>query len=1524
MASRGTFGFRSAKQPEREDKKSKTSLSLSRTSSTTSSAMSASKLPTQSTSFFSRSKHSKAKPDAKQTAPASSSIPTSGGQSLVNISATRNEASGILDVGPAQSIGDGSSVGTTTIQTKSGKSRNVLRRKAPSIEQRIGYARTESSASSHESTPFRQYLANQSSAGGYVSSEPRSILGVATPQIPAPSGLGLGSEFATSSSHMATYNNRKNPQASSTPTLPPPTPTHAQDSGSSTRRSESPGAFSRTSTPTSMSSQSPGVPTPVKPPARARTTSPTRSRPPVTRSRFADRLMQQEDHNISRNTGLSAVRESGTSSSSSSTMKPESRAGSIRPGNTELPSPQAITPPSRTPSQREGFPQRKGSLKYGQEQRRQNALQMAGPSPDTTTSQGGSSELRLGSPPPRPSREGVPQLDVDVTAPPGQSRLQASVSISSGRARGSSDTQSPDSESAPIRAARPGIGHSPSTTSSAQPSRMPSPSLAVAGPKPSALVGSSQSRPSPSLETGVSRSRIIKDPSPQSASSTKSSSRFGFFSRRTKSPMETTATEKAGKASKKGPAAGTGHEGYGKYARRGRSGSVATSSSRGRSTSSTSIGPTSSSRKSSSASYDEPELDEFYRDRLTPKAIIGGGQAAEESSDPYITKSPQSSVGNLDSAAPTMPALQTRTPRTEVYAPEPTHKLHHVNKRLPQREGDSMRALSTQPYLPSGAPTLATRRSLHRSQLLQGAEPLRIPAPINTEATAPAALDSRETFQSSALQTDRSVLMAQDISEGHEGNWLKSTKSSKPKKSPRKWNFFQRTHAPPKKAAVPSAPRSDDDQFDMRERSVVALRTQEPRQLPFYALIDSSEQENTDESALGQITRTNSQINQFGSVSTTRSRDISPVKQQQKQSLLLPSPPNIPTEFPKLPAATPTDAPPALPQSIPTQVDEPAAPSEPRKPRLQQVGRIPRVVSKRDRIHRPPPQSFSRPRPYTPRQEDLPASAPAHRERASSEANERPTLGIQTEMIPQRPWGSQGSATPASAPVKLNETFDQGAIRGEFLTFPTRIGSSVSGSSSSGILTLANTTAVVPRPGVAPDEDEIWNEYNEFLDTVSSPSSLQNDNVNPLDRKQRKQLHPALLQIGKEFFATGSKADSPEKKQASTYPPASAAPNRGLPSPPKKAKMLEVPPTPGTISDLLAGYVDRDSTISKHHSRSTTSRYSNSSIESEADSLADLEARGQQPILAPTMTTPQRLSQIYLRRDALLASRWLSFDRVLFSPAHFELQFNPKDRVLVLDGLGNDEWSYYCAENYPGAIVYNLSPIIRSDSVPTIQIPGVPAPPQNHKHIHHSSLNRLFPFPQGFFTAAVFRFPAATSDAAYYNAISEFRRVLRPGGYLEMSMLDIDMVNMGSVTRRALRGIKERKQALDREVSLKPLSDNVQKMLGKKGFENLNRCTLDVPVAGQVNNSRADSFDEASGKSLPKVGSSSSRGSGSIAKNLAKVGRWWFSSCYEVGLGRSIWEDKALLAECEARETGFKLLLCYAQKPLYKRRTRSF
>lgn len=1562
MASRGAFGFRSAKQPEREEQKERPSGSLMRKASITSSA-SSSKLPAQSTSFFSRNKQSRTRADPPAPkVPTTSSIPIADGQVSINIGSSRSEPGVPLRAEPLRTPAMGVSSTNTTVQTKSGKPRNVLRRKAPLIDQRSGYERTESSASSYELPHQGQARETRSSPGVYTDSNPRSLLGTITmpptqniPLAYAPSSIGSGSEFATSSSRMATFNSRKTPPPSaSTPSIPPPTPTLGHDSGSSTRRSESPGAFSRASTPTSMSSQSPGVPTPAKVPVRKRQLSPTKSRPPVSRSKYADRLLQNEDNNLlSQSRGLTAVRESATSSSSSSTVKPESRAGShSKQGGQDRSSPRSSTPPSRAnskttgTSQRGDFLQRQGSLTTVSEPQPRIAARSADPLPEHQTrdiSVAKSSRSRI--PPPRPSREGVPGLSSSIISAPGTSLRHLPQLQTATTRRGASSERERSGVDAGTGMARPigtSFGRSPSSASSTTPlSRLPSPNPSAGRPSPSISSETFRSREPSSTSTGTGGPRALKDPSPSGSASTTSSRRFGFFSKRTRSPLETTVTDKADKSVKKGPAAGTGHEGYGKYARRGRSGSVTTNASRGRSTSSTSIRRTPSSRKSSLTSREEPELDEFYLDRLAPRTISGGGQAAECSvtePDVYLPQSSQSSLSTFSggqSSTSGGPPMYHRDARLEWSGDQtPMHNLRHDYRRLPHREETSTDSMIVQTgHMSGGIPNLATRRSLHRSQLLSGADPVKIPARIKTEDIAPSpAMDSQDTYQSSAPQTGNTVPSTDDISEGHEGNWLKSRSRGKPTKSPKKWNFFHRTQPSPRRAPVPAAPVSDEDAGNVQELQATVSRLPESRPVPFYALIDTSEQEGLDRFVRVQ----NSSKLQQGS--TSPERRASPEIPRRELSMLLPSPPKLMAEFPTLAPASASH-----PRNAQDATVQPAAQREAdlpktRKPRLQQVGRIPRVVSKRDRPHRPPPQSFSRPRPYTPRTAEEEAASSALVTLGPSaegfRAAEQQPLEAQNEVHFSDPWASPDSTKSPSASTGLQSQADRSEAKDEFLSFPPRIGSEVSrvsGSSSSG--TLAFATAVIPAPEAALEEDEVWNEYNEFLDTVESPASLSRQNTNsPEKRSRKRQWTPAPLQVRKESSTTAS-SDSAGKKQEQsfTYPPATA-PTRDLPSPPKRSNLLDLPPTPGTgsrtISDLLAGYGDRNRN-SDRSMRPISSRYSTSSIESEADELASREySYGVRTHPSPAMTAAQRLSQIYLRRDALLASRWLSFDRVLFSPAHFEIRSNSKDRVLVLDGLGNDEWSYYCAENYPDAQVYNLSPVQRKGEPAAIShIAGALKSPENHRHIHHASLDRPFPFPQDFFTAAVFRFPAAASEAAYLNAISEFKRVLRPGGFLEMSMLDIDMVNMGNLTRRALRELKQRKTNIQPEISLKPLSDNIQKMVGRKGYENLNRCMLDVPVAGQINNSRTESLDEAS-KLSPKP--AAERHEGTIAKNLAKVGRWWFTSCYETSPfpvhepSKSIWTDESLLAECEARETGFKLLLCYAQKPATRRRTRSF
>ena len=1025
--------------------------------------------------------------------------------------------------------------------------------------------------------------------------------------------------------------------------------------------------------------------------------------------------------------------------------------------------------------------------------------------------------------------------------------------------------------------------------------------------------------------------RPAKDPSPLSASSSKSSSRFGLFTKRTRSPLDIVAYENPDKSAKKGPAAGTGHEGYGKYARRGRSGSISTSASRGRSTSTNSAGRTPISRKSSFTSRDDHEMDEFLRERLAPVVMTRGGRATDSrtfGSTHHPTSSGESAAALTSNEilhAKGGPLSRQMPMRSETpgRGPANAHYLRRDHRRLPDRKDNPEYQVEEQKegYVNSSyrEPTLAVRRSAHRSHLFgKEVEDLKIPAPIDTRAAAASpSMDSHDAVQSSLGRTASTLRFHDDDPEEPEGNWLKSQTRAR-SRSPRKWAFFQRAQASPRQPVEEFAPPSENDQNSVRELPATVSSLPESRSVAFYALLDGSEQEGSNQIGDIQAAERDQFDNQSAVPASLSAHDNSP-QQDHRLSTPLPSPPRLAAEFSNLRGPLSPSVVLRPPDATTAEV-KPAPLPEPKKPRLQQVGRIPRVVSKRDRPHKPPPQSFSRPFARRPTlANEAPNTAPAG---LAQDYVERPLLGIQTEVIPSNPWGDQDSAKPVSAPVKPSESFYR-TEKEEFLAFPPRIGSEVSGSSSSGILSLVGTIAVVPEPGTAPDEDEVWNEYNEFLDTVESPAPLAGESKNPMETiLQKKGWAPEPLHIRKVSSGTGS-ASSTDNILSATYRGVSA-PTRPLPNLPNRAELHDSRPlaTPVKISGLLAEHSDRNisGAITRRLSLSSGSRYSTSSIESNPDLLAGRENKQKHkftPLLAAESHTGPFI-QSNLRFDALMISRWLSFDRVSFSPALVAEKDSQKDRVLVLDGLGNDDWSFYCAETYVDVDIFNLSP--KPASSPHI---GALQLPKNFHQVQHADLRKHFPFATGFFTAAVFRFPAAMSEDAYFRSISECKRVLRPGGYLELSILDIDMVNMGNLTRRALGELKYNMGISQPEVLLKPLSDSLQKMVKQSGFEDLNRCVVNVPVAGHISRSRSrsGSLDEDSGTLGALRKEASGKGDGGLAKSLAVVGRWWFTRCYEMitqpyrDLESSLWNDEALLEECEKRETVFKLLLCYARKP---------
>ncbi|KAL8646484.1 MAG: hypothetical protein Q9226_006834, partial [Calogaya cf. arnoldii] len=1467
MASWGTHGSRSAKGAEKEKEKDRSRIpiiGLSRKASVTSTT-STSKT---STSWFSRGRRKQAAEPPQP--PATSSLPTRTNRSTKPAELAVPIRSEPLSRQRQPTSNPG--LGTTASKPSSStyvpdiedRQRNILMRKPSSIGQRSRYARTESSLVSGEPLVPR-YQDHMCSPDTSAEQYSGSVFGVALPATSEsssylPTRTGELPHQATSSSRMDTYNARQAPKTPNPQLLPPLAPSFANSSGSSTtRRSESPGSFSRTSTPTSISSYSPGIPVTTKSPLRARQISPTRSRPPVTRNWQGS--TSKQELNTDTSPGLSAVQELATSSSSSSTVRGNQSSQHLKQHWNRAPA-----PTQQFPSQREGtskldFPAQAASRNVATSH---SESQSRAPTHDSFSHVAlSASQFPSKTPPPRPSREGTPRLE-DVVIPSPIIRSNLSRLDTTGHKRRES-LEKPLFPSAsriePSSTNRSFSEHSASNDRSrlAKSSRLPSPELAT--------VGSSQTWPAekPSIRStthhGASRSRNTsrgREPSPLSAETGKSTSRFGFFSRRT-SPVRNLRSESIEKPVKKGPAAGTGHEGYGKYARRGRSGSAGTSASRGRSSSSNgttaSIVRTPNSRKSSFTGRDQPEMDDFLRERLSPVIISGGRVSSDQrnsGADLYRTSSGASSASVVSSDNSSLRKAQLPSQNRfagSTMVINSTTSSRRASKSLPRGQGvsDSVISSGAEDNAASTRPTLATRRSMHRSQLLKEDDSVRVPAPINTRAVAPSpSFNSRDTLQSSALRTDSSLQLTDDISEGREGNWLRSKKAEKPAKSPSKWNFFQRANAAQKKS---STRRPSQDRERPQEVPVAITPCPEARSVAYYAMIDNNGQDVDDAEALvpnlKDIERLQPSLSGYEPTVDDHNSAASR-RHEHKQSMLLPSPPTMAGEF------TNVQGPPSPKVLFRQPVPVPQPPVEDRKPirkpsesRLQQVGRIPRVVSKRDREYKPPLQSFSRSFARGPSVPEQPPTFDSYHNQRP-EMTERPILGVQTERIPSDPWGDPASAKPASAPARPQAppyTRD----REEFMIMPQRINSEMSGSSSSGIMSFVLAPADKKQSGNLPHEDEVWNEYDDFLDTVESPAPLTVDpfeNISKRNSPPKHRMAPAPLQIRK-----GSSASSTHSTPAQELPPITVAPTSALPSPPSRMALLSpnMASSPMSFTDFIAGYGDRNrsSAISNLRQSSVSgSHYSQASIHSIASSSAEQKRHTQ---IMAEKTRNSSNSQSNLRFSALMTSKWLSFGRVLFSPAHNDILESTKqtpNRVLVLDGLGNDDWSFYCALTYPDATVYNLNSFKRMGSRRRNEIGNTVQPPANHRQIFHAGMNAPFPFPKGYFSTAVFRFPVATTEAAYYNAVSECKRVLRPGGYLEISIVDIDMVNMGNRARRAVRGLKTRMQVARRDVDLKPLSDNIQKMLGRRGFENLRRGMVTVPVAGLVGDSRSASLDE--------------------------------------------------------------------------------
>lgn len=1423
---------------------------------------------------------------------------------------------------------------------------NVLRRKQPGVgipsSQHVARARDDSISSMEG--------AQQAERNSTVFKDPftESVFGIS---LPPTSNILVRSEPDLESPQSGLYDNVGPLDMYSIPT-----PHYAVSATPSTRYADSPGAFSTSSAATSATSYSPATAL-SKSSYRVRQVSPLESRPPLSRHRAPEETSIRTAH------GLSTVRESSTSSSSASTVVTD--PSKVEMSKRQLPAVPQSPRASKIDSQAQSRPRIQPVPELAH---------LADPSP---VSPAGSRR------PSRPSRDGTPEIHgLRDPSPIIQSNM---ASFPSHHRR----TSSTDSKFGSLSVAR-SRGAVPVKASSRNPSPAPTSSI----PSTSSALRRGVT-PDSQRKLDTRRSSTLPAPAPAPSPG----KRFGFFSRRTKTDPVPHTSKSESKLARKGPAAGTGHEGYGKHAARGRS-SSSIGASMGRSasagTTSESLTQTPSTRKSSMTSTTSGEMDDFFLNRLTPVILRGTGSGSELTSSPEPMNSSSSldvsvrtklPMGNTSSVSVESVNGKSRPRLLPSAMPDSTRSASPAKKtsRRPSESDDDTKR--------SFLPTLASRRT---SRAVKPAEGV------------------------SSTTRSRSISKSRKDSANDEGSWLRSSKKTKPEKEkerakPSKWNFFSRAHAAPRVEA-PSSHNVDTASPGPGSRSVAHYAPMDAQ-----SSLDMDELEQLMREAAGN-TDTESVLSEHDSV-----------RRERMQSLLLPPKPILPAlappsrpASPKVvlrsdqspqrytslavhtdvqPVAEPTPrhsqvgtifdlSPPSSP--ITQQLDNPDnsstedapsfAPSEPpqgappavenlpiknptptalpRPSRLPQVGRIPQVISSRARPRRPSSRSFSRPFAT-----DQPRPTALPRTSFDSIGSIVATAGPAEPFPILQGLGalSHGSAIATISP------FSDESRQSEFFKFPPRKDSEVSYSSSSGVWSFAPVagTAVIPPPEAPLSDDELWNEYDDLLDQVVSPGGTVRKVPSRSIRLPNEQP-PLRTQTSCISVLSGS-----SEKEASV-------PSVHI----RRSRLLaalyahQSPTSSMALSDVINDYGDRklsvvDSTTGRLSLplSPTLSSFSAQRCSTRTSLPASLPLADRQSKATITSrsdkdrnsTTPSRYrdtrlmdvaeaqafghaSMADLRFGALMTSKWLSFGRVLFSPVHHQLKDVNEDRILVIDGTGKD-WSYYCALTYSDAAVYDLGP---APSTPPSNDRKSALP--NHRHIRHSSLTNALPYPQNFFAGVVLRFPSAQRSTTQNFLLAEAKRVLRPGGYLEFSVLDLDLVNMGNRARRAVRQLKMDIHRVDDSISLRNISDEIIAGLGRKRFMECKSCVVGVPVAGSLptpndvnhpmrKNSTASSRKRANSNLQPSMlpmvepsfsdllntptpSESTDRG---IADKVARVGRWWYSRCYESivlpdGHGpdaalscdilkNSIWRDSNLIKECEELGTSFRMLIGYAQKP---------
>jgi len=202
----------------------------------------------------------------------------------------------------------------------------------------------------------------------------------------------------------------------------------------------------------------------------------------------------------------------------------------------------------------------------------------------------------------------------------------------------------------------------------------------------------------------------------------------------------------------------------------------------------------------------------------------------------------------------------------------------------------------------------------------------------------------------------------------------------------------------------------------------------------------------------------------------------------------------------------------------------------------------------------------------------------------------------------------------------------------------------------------------------------------------------------------------------------------------------------------------------------------------------------------------------------------------------LQAQKQLNGGKLLSKPAVRRITRATAPRILDVGGVATNDWAWDVAYDYPYAIVTtvytagnNLSANVRG--------------PDNHKHLVVPNLWTL-PFPSGHFDVVSARTlyellktskPLGRTSDEYDLCLKECYRCLKPGGILDFSLMDADVIHAGRNAQAM--GVEFGFNLKTRGYDAQPTKTFLSR-ISKAGFGHLQRAWMVLPMGKTAANWR--------------------------------------------------------------------------------------